>query len=175
MTTENDDSAARMAWLSDEEVRAAIAAAAEQGDVHTSNQRAAAAHLLTFINLAGREAGRAHLRIFDGEHFDRRTCEKEPVVCAEVRDYPALLADRDALVTGTDLRLATIAASLATGRPVDLQDALSVLLGWEPIRRVAEAVLIATGAAKQDWYTVEDAPGLPDPDKARAALAEGKH
>ena len=102
----------------------------------------AAMHLLTFTEIpdAPRFAEHAevtHIRTFDGL-----------VKAAVVRDWDQLIDDPQLYPSGGELKFLKLAASFAAGRPVSLFDEISRGLDLQHVRRLAEAVLIAAGAAE---------------------------
>jgi len=129
----------------------ALRADAERDD---SPSKQAAAHLLTFTALPGRADFARHVELTAGHSAaDGRA----PRVCAWVRDWDALLADRSVYLTGGAERLLNIAASYAVGRPVDLA-ACGNGLGTAHARRLLEAV--AVGAGMSGFYEIHDGPEL---------------
>ncbi len=107
---------------------------------------AAAVHLLTFTNLPGRRDFARHARIENVTGADGGT-----VLAAWVRNWDRLLGDGSVYLSSGPRRLVEVAASYATGRPVDIRDASSGL-GTAHARRLIEAVVIGTGTA--GYYTI---------------------
>jgi hypothetical protein len=83
------------------------------------------------------------------------------VLAAFVRDWAAL-AEGPAISyrTGGDARMLALAASLASGQPVDLAANVGVG-GHAHARRVIEAFAIATGTA--ELYAITPTPALHEP------------
>lgn len=134
------------ASLSGEEMaRRLTSGAALYGD----RGRQAAAHLLVFTDLMGRRGFARHVQLYE------QRCDGGTVPAARVRDWPALLADDDIYMTGGTSRLVKLAAALEAGVGVDLRDVMSVG-GRAHIRRIVEAVMIATGAAEERMFTLAD-------------------
>ena len=125
-----------------EEMQQLLLAGARLTGTHTAR---AAAHLLTFTELPGREAFARLVEV-----AAERDLDGKPVTAAFVTDWKALQTDVGRL-TGGDARLLAIAASLDAGEPVDLREQLPGL-GHAYARRVIEAVVIATGYS--DLYAV---------------------
>jgi hypothetical protein len=98
----------------------------------------AAIHLLTFTDLPGRPHFTDLVDIEDTEDTE----DTDGPVAAFVRDWKAL-PDTRGLGSGSQ-RLLALAASLATGDPVDLSANVCVG-GHAHARRVIEAIAIATG------------------------------
>ena len=73
------------------------------------------------------------------------------VTGAWLRDWQALLNDGSVYLSGWPRRLLEVAASYATGQPVNLRQASSGL-GSAHAGRLIEAVVIGTGMA--EYYTV---------------------
>jgi hypothetical protein len=114
----------------------------------------AAMHLLTYTELPGRKDFAKHVDIETGYAAD----ETEPLI-AVVRDWDKLLNSGTVYLTGGDARMVEIAASYATGRPVDLRENGSGF-GTAHARRLVEAVAI--GAGMGDLLTIADSPALLD-------------
>jgi len=112
----------------------------------------AAMHLLTYTELPGRKDFAKHVDIETGYAAD----ETEPLI-AVVRDWDKLLNSGTVYLTGGDARMVEIAASYATGRPVDLRENGSGF-GTAHARRLVEAVAI--GAGMGDLLTIADSPAL---------------
>lgn len=112
----------------------------------------AAMHLLTYTELPGRRDFAAHVEITRGHAFDGST----PLI-AVVRDWDALLNSHTVYFTGGDARMVEIAASYATGRPVNLREHANGL-GTAHARRLVEAVAI--GAGMGEYLTIADSPTL---------------
>ena len=112
----------------------------------------AAIHLLTFTELPGRTDFAKHIQITTGYAAD----ESEPLI-AVVRDWDKLLNSGTVYLSGGDARLIEIAASYATGRPVDLRQH-GHGLGTAHARRLVEAVTI--GAGMDEFLTIADSPAL---------------
>ncbi|MCL2581001.1 MAG: hypothetical protein FWE35_00925 [Streptosporangiales bacterium] len=112
----------------------------------------AAVHLLTYTELPGRRDFARHVDIETGYAADG----SEPLVAA-VRDWDKLLNSGTVYLTGGDQRLVEIAASYASGRPVDLRQAGNGL-GTAHARRLVEAVAI--GAGMEEYLTIGDSPAL---------------
>lgn len=112
----------------------------------------AAMHLLTYTELPGRKDFAKHISIETGYAAD----ETEPLI-AVVRDWDQLLNSGTVYLTGGDARMVEIAASYATGRPVDLRENGSGF-GSAHARRLVEAVAI--GAGMGDLLTIADSPAL---------------
>ena len=108
---------------------------------------AAAVHLLTFTDLPGRRDFARHARVETVTDARPGTA----VTGAWVRDWAALLNDGSVYLSSGPRRLVEVAASYATGRPVDIRDASSGL-GTAHARRLIEAVVIGTGTA--GYYTI---------------------
>ena len=126
-----------------DEMRALLAAGARLEDRPSA---AAAVHLLTFTDLPGRRDFARHVHIENVTHAGGGT-----VLAAWVRDWDRLLGDGSVYVSGGPRRLLEVAASYATGRPVDLREASSGL-GTAHAGRVIEAAVIGTGMA--EYYTI---------------------
>jgi hypothetical protein len=99
----------------------------------------AAMHLLLFTELPGTARFARHVDV------DTTWAPGGSVRVARIRDWDQLIADPDLRLSGTEERFLAIAASFAAGRPADLSAVVTNSLGWAHARRVAEAVLIATG------------------------------
>jgi hypothetical protein len=117
-----------------------------------SHSMNAAMHLLTYTELPGRKDFAKHVDITIGYAAD----ETEPLI-AVVRDWDKLLTSDTVYFTGGDLRMVEIAASYATGRPVDLREHGNGL-GSAHARRLVEAVAIGAGMA--EFLTISDSPAL---------------
>jgi hypothetical protein len=107
---------------------------------------AAAVHLLTFTDLPGRRDFARHVRIENVTGAGGGT-----VLAAWVRNWDRLLGDGSVYLSGGLRRLLEVAASYATGRPVDLRDTSSGL-GTAHAGRLIEAVVTGTGMAQ--YYTI---------------------
>lgn len=131
--------------MTPEEIRTLLTNGARHAGV-TNIQ--AAVHLLTFTDVPDYRTFPSHVEfINNARHIDGQRGQ-----IATVKDWRALLASDLASYGGSgQYRLLTLAAGLATGMPVDVREAASGL-GHAHARRVAEAFLIATGAA--EFYIV---------------------
>lgn len=119
----------------------------------------AAVHLLLFTEMPQAPRFRQHVRI---DHV--RTLAYGLVHCAQVTDWRELADDRELYPSGAELKFLNLAASFAAhGQPVNLYTEVTSGLDSAHARRLAEAVLIATGAA--DYLAVtpvsQDQPGVP--------------
>jgi hypothetical protein len=112
----------------------------------------AAMYLLTYTELPGRRDFAKHVDIETGYAAD----ETEPLI-AVVRDWDKLLTGNTVRFTGGDLRMTEVAASYASGRPVDLREHAAGL-GTAHARRLVEAVAI--GAGMGEYLTIADSPAL---------------
>jgi hypothetical protein len=120
----------------------------------------AAVHLLTFTELPGRAS---FADLVDVE--DINAGGGAPTLAAFVRDWKEL---RTASHLGSACqRLLTLAASLATGEPVDFAENVSGL-GHAHARRVIEAIAIATGQG--EMYAITPTPALDEMLARRDAL-----
>jgi hypothetical protein len=124
----------------------------EWARVTGSHSMYAAMHLLTYTELPGRRDFAKHVDIETGYAAD----ETEPLI-AVVRDWDKLLTSNTVYFTGGDLRMTEIAASYASGRPVDLREHGNGL-GTAHARRLVEAVAIGTGMG--EFLTIADSPAL---------------
>lgn len=127
-----------LAQLNAEEVSALLVAGAQ---AHGTNSEAAAVHLLIFTDLPGRPAFREHLRLIPGM----------PGLLAI--DWLGAVGDPRVVMraSSSTRQLLALASALAGKSAVRLPDACAGL-GHANARRVAEAVLIATGYG--DWYQI---------------------
>lgn len=125
----------------------------------------AAVHLLTYTAFVHQ------LDASDLVEFDNDDDPDAPVTAAFVRDWPK--AESIAIARrwgGAGERLTGLAASLATGEPVDLRNTLPGL-GSAHARRVIEAVVIATGTAH--LYEITGTAVLDQLNAEREALSRG--
>jgi hypothetical protein len=136
--------------------------AGELADLLTTGARlagthsaAAAAHLLTFTELPGRRTFARHVEV--DVVYNHLTGEN--VLGAWVKDWEALLADEEIYLTGSNRRMLQIAASYATGHPVDLAENGNGL-GTAHAKRLIEAVIIGAGMA--EFYTIAGTSRLDD-------------
>jgi len=113
----------------------------------------AAIHLLTFTSLPGTAGFAAHLTPAERGY--------------RVTDWDELLRDKKLRLTGSDVPMLELAASLAVGRRISLAGSLTGTLGWAHVARVMEAVAIRCG--QQKFFTVQPTPEL---DRLRALQAE---
>jgi len=130
-----------------EQMQWMLAAGAEQIDRYPVY---AAVHLLTFTELPGRAS---FAELVDVENINAGS--DTPTLAAFVRDWKALPTVPHLGSAGR--RLLALAASLATGEPVDLAENVSGL-GHAHARRVIEALAIATGHG--GMYAVTPTPAL---------------
>jgi hypothetical protein len=115
----------------------------------------AAVHLLLFTEMPQARRFRQHVRI---GHV--RTLAYGLVHCAQVTDWRKLADDPELYPSGAELKFLNLAASFAvTGQPVDLYTEVTSGLDSAHARRLAEAILIATGA--DGYLTVAPASGQP--------------
>lgn len=112
----------------------------------------AAMHLLTYTSLPGRKDFARHVDIETGYAADG----PEPLI-AVVGDWGRLLNDGTVRFTGGDVRVVGLAASYATGHPVDLRECGNGL-GTAHARRLVEAVAI--GAGMGEYLTITDSTAL---------------
>ena len=109
--------------------------------IDRSPPAAAATHLLTYTDLPGRQSFASHVDV----HAVREG-GGSMVTGAWIRDWDALLGDRGVSLNSTTYRLIELAASYATGRPVDLRNTIGYfateLDPWTA-QRIAEAAVIA--------------------------------
>ncbi len=118
------------------------------------NTITAAVHLLVFTDLP-RRPGFDDLFVVEYVH---REGDGVRVPAAFVRDWKELARFAGkARLHGAQQRLVDFAVGLATGKPVDLTDAIN-LGGHAHARRLIEAVAIATGYAS--YYAVTPTPKL---------------
>jgi hypothetical protein len=123
----------------------------------------AAIHLLTYTELPQHRGFGELVKV-----QEIRDHEGQPVTAAFVRDWKALPnAPTAHYLGGGDHRLLALAISMATGEPVDLYQNLSGF-GHAHMRRVIEAVAIATGGA--EFYTVASTAALNEVLARRDAL-----
>jgi hypothetical protein len=123
----------------------------------------AAIHLLTYTELPQHRGFGQLVKV-----QQIRSHEGQLVSAAFVRDWTALpTAPTARYLGGGDHRLLALAISMATGEPVDLYQNLSGF-GHAHMRRVTEAVAIATGGA--EFYTVTATPALDEVLTRRDAL-----
>jgi len=112
-------------------------------------------HLLLFASLTDTPGFARHV------HVDHVRTASGLVRCAWIEDWDKLIDDRDLVLADIERRMmrlaASLAASLATGRPVSLFEDLTRALGPAHAGRVAEAVLIAAG--ETGTVTVDGLPG----------------
>lgn len=121
------------------------------GDTDGNPGARAAMHLLLFTEIPDAPAFARHVQV-----DDVRTVASGLVHCAWVRDWDALIGDPDLYLTDNEARFLKLAASFATGRPVDLCTDVTSSLGHQHARRLAEAVIIAADVA--DFVTVSGPP-----------------
>jgi len=126
----------------------------------------AAIHLLVFTELPGASAFGPHVIVED--RYSLGAMHRG----AWVRDWNALLADENLYLTGTEHRFLQIAASFASGTTISLSKEVSSELGWAHARRLAEAVLIATGTA--ELLSISDTPKLTEMKVFHESLSPGK-
>ncbi len=115
---------------------------------------AAALHLLTFTDLPGRRDFARHVHVENVTGAGSGTITgagSGTITGAWVRDWQALLTDGSVYVSSGPRRLLEVAASYATGRPVDLRETGSGL-GTAHAGRLIEAAVIGTGMA--EYYTI---------------------
>lgn len=107
----------------------------------------AAMHLLLHTEVPDVPAFARHVQV-----DDVRTVAYGLVHCAWIPDWDALIGDPDLYPTDTEARFLRLAASFAAGRPVNLYTDVTVSLGHQHARHLAEAVIIAAGVT--DFVTV---------------------
>lgn len=113
----------------------------------------AAIHLLLFTEMPQARRFRRHVRV-----LDVRTPAYGLVHCAQVTDWRKLADDHELYPSGAELKFLHLAASFAVlDQPVNLFTEITNGLDLAHARRLAEAVLIAAGAA--DYLTVAPASG----------------
>lgn len=124
----------------------------------------AAIWLLTFTGLPGTKVLAPYVSVDVRTYQDRRIA----VALIDRDAWPPLLADKH--LDTTDWRLLLLAESLATARPVDLDEALCNM-GHAHARRIAEAMLIRTGNDR--FYTLDGTAALAGLKAMQAGLSDG--
>jgi hypothetical protein len=135
--------------LTREEMEAALLAYARRSG---SDYQAAAAHLLVFTELPGRVDFARHVDVAEVAGDDGG-----PELVARVKDWYALIEDRELQLTGGAERLLGLAAGWVAGRAVMLTYHMHGM-GTAHTKRALEAMLIGSGAA--GFYEIHDGPKL---------------
>ena len=144
-----------LAQMRADEVSTLLVAGAQ---AHGTNSEAAAVHLLVFTDLPGRSAFREHLRLIPGL--------PGPLAI----DWLGVVGDPRVVMraSSSTRQLLALASALAGKSAVRLPDACAGL-GHANARRVAEALLIATGYG--DWYQIIGTAVLDQYEKGRPDVA----
>jgi hypothetical protein len=137
----------------------------------------AAMYLMSATDLPGTPQFARHVDIEDGivnERNSSGTWEWARYTCAWVRDWDALRNDREAIWNEHQLTLVDLAMSYATGRPVNLHDAVgyaALYHGPDAARQITQATAIAMGLEVSDSEIRYRQPGRPGQPTETAAGA----
>jgi hypothetical protein len=127
----------------------------------------AAMYLLAATDLPGTPQFARHVDIEDdivNERNGTGAWEWARYTCAWVRDWDRLRNDREAIWNEHQLALVDLAMSYATGRPVNLHDAIGYaarLHGPDAARQITQATAIAMGLEVSDSEIRYKQPGWP--------------
>jgi hypothetical protein len=127
----------------------------------------AAIHLVTFTGVPGTREFARHVQTGTRFSFSANTL----LTGAWVRSWHKLSGDPDLMDSAADTRLLALAASLASGKRVNLMDATAGM-GWAHAQRIAQAILIRCGAAQ--FLTVNGTGKLDDLRVMNQALSAGQ-